>query len=109
LQEKENVSFPEAVRLVAEKMDIELPRTKPQYASEHEAKEARQRGQFIEIHERAAKFFEDQLRGPEAAHARQYLAGRGLSEETIHAFHIGYAPDSGFTLRDRLKNDFSEE
>src|SRR5215467_11386694 len=109
LQEKENISFPEAVRLVAEKLDIKLPRTTPQYSSEHEAREARLRGQLIDIHERACKFFEDQLRRPDAAHARQYLAGRGLSDETIRAFRMGYAPDSGFVLKDRLKDDFSEE
>ena len=107
VQERENISFPEAVRLVAEKLDIKLP--KMQYGSEHEAKEARLRGQLIDIHERAGKFFEDQLRRPEAAHARQYLAGRGLNEETIRAFRMGYAPDSGFALKDRLKDDFSEE
>ncbi len=107
LQEKENISFPEAVRLVAEKLDIKLPQM--QYASEHEAKEARLRGQLIDVHERACKFFEDQLQLPEAAHARQYLAGRGLSEETLRTFRIGYAPDSGFALKDRLKGDFSEE
>src|SRR5215470_9210256 len=107
LQEKESISFPEAVRLVAEKLDIKLP--KMQYSSEHEAKEARLRGQLIDVQERACKFFEDQLRRPEAAHARQYLAGRGLSEETIRAFRMGYAPDSGFVLKDRLKDDFSEE
>jgi DNA primase len=109
LQERENIGFPEAVRLVAEKLDIKLPRTAPQYSSEHEAREARVRGQLIEAHERACKFFEDQLRRPEAAHARQYLASRGLSDETIKAFRIGYAPDSGFALKDRLKSDFSEE
>ncbi|HKF20450.1 MAG TPA: DNA primase [Candidatus Angelobacter sp.] len=109
LQEKESISFPEAVRLVAEKLDIKLPRTTTQYSSEHEAREARLRGQLIDAHERASKFFEDQLRRPEAAHARQYLAGRGLSDETIRTFRIGYAPDSGFALKDRLKNDFSEE
>jgi DNA primase len=109
LQEKESISFPEAVRLVAEKLDIKLPRTATQYSSEHEAKEARQRGQLIDVHERASKFFEDQLRRPEAAHARQYLAGRGLSDDIIRTFRIGYAPDSGFALKDRLKNDFSEE
>ncbi|HMF90067.1 MAG TPA: CHC2 zinc finger domain-containing protein, partial [Candidatus Angelobacter sp.] len=107
VQDRETISFPEAVRLVAEKLDIKLP--KMQYSSEHEAKEARVRGQLIDVHERACRFFEDQLRRPEAAHARQYLAGRGLSDETILTFRIGYAPDSGFVLRDRLKNDFSEE
>jgi DNA primase len=107
VQKIENISFVEAIRLIAEKLDIKLP--KMQYSSEHEAQDARQRGQLIEMHERACKFFEDQLRRPEASHARQYLANRGLSEETLRTFRIGYAPDSGFLLRDRLKGDFSEE
>src|SRR6476661_871456 len=107
VQEREQISFPEAVRLVAEKMGIPLPRM--QYSSESEAEDAGKRGRLIEMHERACKFFEDQLRRPEGAHAREYLAGRGLKEETIKTFRIGFAPDSGFTLKDRLKGDFSEE
>jgi DNA primase len=107
VQEREQISFPEAVRLVAEKMGIPLPRM--QYSSESEAEDAGKRGKLIEMHERACKFFEDQLRRPEGAQAREYLAGRGLKEETIKTFRIGFAPDSGFTLKDRLKADFSEE
>src|SRR6478735_2680942 len=107
VQEREQISFPEAVRLVAEKMGIPLPRM--QYSSEGEAEDAGKRGKLIEMHERACKFFEDQLRRPEGALAREYLAGRGLKEETIRTFRIGFAPDSGFTLKDRLKGDFSEE
>src|SRR6266852_8851719 len=107
VQEMEKISFPEAVRLVAQKLGIALPKT--QYGSEFEAEDARLRGQLIEMHERACKFFEDQLRRPEGAHAREYLSGRGLKEETIRAFRIGYAPDSWFLLKDRLKSDFSEE
>jgi DNA primase len=107
VQEREQISFPEAIRLVAEKAGIPLP--KMQYSSESEAEDAGRRGRLIEMHERACKFFEDQLRRPEGAHAREYLAGRGLKEETIKTFRIGFAPDSGFTLKDRLKADFSEE
>ncbi|HEY2393210.1 MAG TPA: DNA primase [Candidatus Angelobacter sp.] len=107
IQEREQVSFPEAIKLVAEKMGIPLP--KMQYSSEGEAEDAQRRGKLIDMHERACKFFEDQLRRPEGAHAREYLAGRGLKEETIKTFRIGYAPDSGFTLKDRLKADFSDE
>jgi DNA primase len=107
VQEREQISFPEAVRLVAEKMGIPLP--KMQYSSESEAEDAGKRGKLIEMHERACKFFEEQLRRPEGAQAREYLAGRGLKEETIRTFRIGFAPDSGFTLKDRLKADFSEE
>ena len=107
VQKLENITFPEAVRLVAQKLGIALPKT--EYSSPAEAQEARQRGQLIEMHERACVFFEDQLKKPEAAHAREYLATRGLKEETIRTFRLGYAPDSGFMLRDRLKSDYSEE
>src|SRR6478736_7547084 len=107
VQEIEKISFPEALRLLAQKLGIAMPRT--QYSSEYEADDAKQRGQLIEIHERACKFFEDQLRRPEGAHARDYLTGRGLNEETIRTFRIGFAPDSGFTLKDRLKSDFNDE
>jgi DNA primase len=107
VQEREQISFPEAIRLVAEKAGIPLP--KMQYSSESEAEDAGKRGKLIEMHERACKFFEDQLRRPEGAQAREYLAGRGLKEETIRTFRIGFAPDSGFTLKDRLKADFSDE
>jgi DNA primase len=107
VQEREQISFPEAIKLVAEKMGIPLPRM--QYSSESEAEDAGKRGKLIEMHERACKFFEDQLRRPEGAQAREYLAGRGLKEETIRTFRIGFAPDSGFILKDRLKTDFSDE
>lgn len=107
VQKIENISFIEAVRLVAQKLDIKLP--KMQYSSEHEAADAKLRGQLIEMHERACAFFQEQLRRPEAAQARQYLSNRGLSEETIREFRVGFAPDSGFPLKDRFKGEYSEE
>src|SRR6185503_12527415 len=105
IQEIEKVSFMEAVRLVAQKFDIKLP--KMQYSSEHEAADGKLRGQLIEMHERACAFFQEQLRRPEAAQARQYLSNRGLSEETIREFKIGFAPDSGFLLKDKWKGEYS--
>ncbi|HET9840360.1 MAG TPA: DNA primase [Candidatus Angelobacter sp.] len=107
VQEIEKVTFGEAVRLLAQKLGMPLPKT--QYSSEHEAEDARQRGQLMEMHDRACRFFEMELKRPEAAHAREYLAGRGLKEETIRTFRIGFAPDSGFPLKDYLKNEFSEQ
>ncbi len=96
----ENVSFPEAVRMVAQKCGIPLP--KREYSSPEEAAEARLRGKLLELHETAAAWFEEQLRSPEGALAREYLAGRGLSDEGIKKFRIGYAPDSFNALRERL-------
>jgi len=107
IQKIENITFPEAVRMVAQKLGIPLP--KATYATAGEAKEARLRAQLLQVHERAVAFFQECLRRPEGARAREYLKGRGLDEETIARFRIGYAPDSGFVLRDRLKEEFSEE
>ncbi len=107
IQKIENITFPESVRLVAQKLGIPLP--KASYATEGEAKEARLRGQLLDVHERAVTFFQESLRRPEGARAREYLTGRGLNEEMIARFRIGYAADSGFLLRDRLKQEFSEE
>jgi DNA primase len=107
VQKIENITFPEAVRTVAQKVGIELP--KQQFSGPVEAAEAKLRGQLLDMHERACAFFEEQLRKPEAAKAREYLAGRGLDEEAIARFRIGFAPESGFLLRDRMKAQFDEE
>jgi DNA primase len=96
----ENVGFPEAVRIVAGKCGIPLP--KREFSSPEEAAGARQRAKLLELHETATLWFEEQLRGPEGALAREYLAGRGLTPDGIKTFRIGYAPDSFNALRDRL-------
>src|ERR1700747_1880534 len=97
VQKIENSTFPEAVRLVAQKLGIPLP--KATYSSPGEAKEAKLRAQLLDIQERAAAFFQECLKRPEGARAREYLAARRLDAETAARFRIGYAPDSGFLLR----------
>src|SRR5271165_2643501 len=107
VQKIENITFPEAVRMVAEKLGIPMP--KVTYSSPEEARQAKQRGSLLDIHERACAFFQEQLKRPEAAHAREYLRSRGLNAETIAEFRIGFAPDTGFLLRDALRGQFDEE
>jgi DNA primase len=107
VQKVENITFPEAVRLIAQKLGVAMP--KVEFSSPQEAREARLRMALLDVHERACAFFQDYLKRPEGAGARAYLAGRGLDEETIVRFRIGYAPDSGFLLRDALRRDFDEE
>ena len=107
VQKIENITFPEAVRLIAEKLKIPLP--KMSYASPEEARIAGLRGGLLDIHERACAFFQEQLRKPEAAHAREYLASRGLTLDQIAEFCIGFAPEPGFVLRDALRRQFDEE
>ena len=106
VQKVENITFPESVRLIAEKLKIPLP--KMSYSSPEEERQAGMRVGLIEIHERACKFFQEQLRRPEAAHAREYLASRGITPEIIAEFRMGYAPDSGFMLRDALRGQYDE-
>jgi DNA primase len=78
------------------------------YSSPEEERQAGMRVGLIEIHERTCKFFQEQLRRPEAAHAREYLASRGIAPEIIAEFRMGYAPESGFLLRDALRGQYDE-
>jgi DNA primase len=101
VQKIENVGFPEAVKMVAQKCGIPLP--KREFSSPEEAQESRQRGKLLELHDLATSWFEEQLRSSEGARAREYLTGRGLTTEAIAKFRIGYAPESFNALRDRLQ------
>jgi DNA primase len=103
----ENLSFPEAVRAVAQKCGIPLP--KREYNSPEEAAEAGIRRKLLDLHEIATVWFEEQLRSPEGALAREYLSGRGVTADAIRTFRIGYAPDNYNSLRDFLAQKFDTE
>ena len=103
----ETITFPEAVRAVATKMGIALP--KREFSSPDEAREAGLRRQLMDVHEAATQYFEQNLKSPEAARAREYLTLRGVTAETIAKFRIGYAPESFNDMRDRLGKFFPEE
>ena len=107
IQKVENITFPEAVRLIAQKLGVPMP--KVSFSSPAEARDAQVRMALLDVHVRATAFFQECLRRPEGANAREYLKGRGLDDETIARFRIGYAPDSGFLLRDALRREFDEE
>jgi DNA primase len=101
VQKIDKVEFVEAVKIVAQKCGIALP--KREFSSPEEAQESRQRGKLLELHELATTWFEEQLRSAEGARAREYLTGRGLTAEAIAKFRIGYAPDSFNAMRERLQ------
>jgi DNA primase len=107
LQKLESLSFPEAVKAVALKSGIPLP--KREFASPEEAAENRQRNKLIELHEQAAGWFESQLQTAEGASAREYLSGRGLTPEGIAKFRIGFAPESYHALREQLQRGADAE
>ena len=103
----ENVSFPEAVKVVAGKMGVAMPRR--EFGSAEEAQQAGVRKQLLDIHEAATQYFEQALQRPEAARAREYLTGRDLSPETQKLFRIGYAPDDFNAMREALAKHFNDE
>ncbi len=88
IMEYENFTFVEAVRMLAERAGVEIPEV--EYSKEAKDR-ADLRTTLLEINKLAAKYFYAQLKTEQGKHAHQYLTGRGLSEETITAFGLGYS------------------
>ncbi len=100
IQKRENVDFSEALRILARKAGVELkPRT------ERESAEAQRRDKLREIAEATARYFHSLLLDKDESQAeiaRAYLDKRGLNEETIRKFQLGFALDSWRALSDQL-------
>ncbi len=104
----EKCEFPEAVRVVAEKCGIPIPR--PRERSPEERRENQQRAELVEMHREAAAFFVKQLEGTmEGKAARAYLEDRGLDAEAIARFGLGYAPSGGEVLYRHLKQKYPDK
>ena len=102
VMEIERVTFPEAIKIVAEKSGVPLPKMVDD--SRFEARQ-RESDQVIELNQWALQWWEDQLesKSAPARTAREYLEGRGVTEETIKTFHLGFAPDSWEALSTHLR------
>jgi DNA primase len=104
----EKSTFPEAVRTVAEKCGIAIPR--PRERSPEERQENQQRSALVEMHREAQAFFTKQISGTlEGKAARAYLEDRGLDSKAIDRFGIGYAPSDGDALLRVLKQKYPEK
>ncbi|HWZ26548.1 MAG TPA: DNA primase [Verrucomicrobiae bacterium] len=107
VMEMDKVAFPEAIRVVAEKCGIAIPR--PKASSPEERKENQQRTLLVEMHREAQTFFVQQLGGTlEGKAARAYLEDRGMDNDAIARFGIGYAPSGGDALLRFLKSKYKE-
>ncbi len=91
----ENCTFPEALKLLAERAGVKLP--EETYSEEAKRRESR-RQQLLAVNKEAAKFYYYQLRGERGAKAREYLDKRALSDETRKGFGLGFAPVRGEEL-----------
>ncbi|MDA2913078.1 DNA primase [Acidobacteriia bacterium AH_259_A11_L15] len=102
VMEMERVDFPEALRLVAEKAGVRLPEQRPR--TPEEAKATQLRTALMELNKVAAQFFVEQLQQTrEGKFVRDYLHDRGLTDEIIQTFGLGYAPGTGDALLRRLR------
>ncbi|MBQ7562459.1 MAG: DNA primase [Lachnospiraceae bacterium] len=88
IMEYENVTFPEALSILAERAGIALPRME---RTEEEKKKADLKEQILAVNKEAGRYYYYQLTEPSGERALSYLKGRGLSEKTIKAFGLGYA------------------
>ncbi len=102
----ENYTFPEAVRMLAERAGVNLPEI--EYSQEAKQK-ANKRARLLEVNKEAAKFFYYQLRSPHGEIGHKYLQKRELSEETMHKFGLGYAGKSGAALVEYLRGKGFED
>jgi DNA primase len=92
VQETEGVDFKGALELLAERYGVELER---EDEDPREAERRKRRERLLELLSRTAAYYERYLwESEEARHAREYLLGRGLGEEALRAFRVGYAPSA---------------
>lgn len=108
VMEMEKCPFPEAIRIVAEKCGIAVPR--PKERSPEERRENQLRSVLVEIHREAQTFFVKQLEGTlEGKAARAYLEDRGMDKDTVGRFGIGYAPSGGDLLLRHFHGKYPEK
>ncbi|MHB8130485.1 MAG: DNA primase [Mobilitalea sp.] len=88
IMEYENYSFIEALKFLAERAGVNLPE---QEYSEEAKRQSDLKGRLLEVNKQAAKYFYYQLVSPRGQAAHEYLVNRGLTEETIKQFGLGYS------------------
>ncbi|HEX9884770.1 MAG TPA: CHC2 zinc finger domain-containing protein, partial [Desulfobaccales bacterium] len=101
LMQYHRLSFPEAVQELARRYGI--PITFKDLGPEG-SQQAKKRTLAYEINQLAAAFYQATLNGPQGKAGREYLAQRGLTEEVIRSFRLGYAPDEWDSLRRHLQS-----
>jgi DNA primase len=98
MTDQRGLAFMDAVKELAAQAGMEVPALDPK-----SAKQAEQRAGLHDVMAAAQDWFVKQLQGIEGANARDYLAKRGISAQTIAEFGFGFAPDSRGKLREALK------
>ena len=110
LMELEQMSYPEALRWIAKKYNIEIPEERPQTPEEIAAGNLKE-GVYL-ISDVAAKWYAEQLHETDQGKAigLSYFKERGFTDETIKKFHLGYSPEQSAAFADyALANSYSDQ
>ena len=99
----DNLDFIEAIERLAAEAGLQVPQSTPQ-----ERERAQRQKTLLEALAAAAGFYEAQLWAAAGVRAREYLTGRGLDEETIRRFRLGWAPEDRQALRRSLSGEYPE-
>ncbi|MBI1301051.1 MAG: DNA primase [Alphaproteobacteria bacterium] len=99
VMQHDNISFIDSVELLAAEAGLQVPKPSPQAAAK-----AKKEKDLYELMDDATAFMENHLRDPRNSDALRYIIDRGLSEEMLKEFRIGFAPEDGQVLRKHLKD-----
>lgn len=102
VMEYENLTFPEAMEMLAQEAGIELPK---QELTAQQKQQESLRQTLLEINKKAARYYFALLKSPRGKPGYDYLTGRGLSDETILHFGLGYAGQGGGELYQYMKKE----
>ena len=102
VMEYENLTFPEAMEMLAQEAGIELPK---QEMTAQQKQQESLRQTLLEINKKAARYYFALLKSPRGKPGYDYLTGRGLSDETILHFGLGYAGQGGGELYQYMKKE----
>lgn len=97
LERYENIDFMEAVEILSSRTGVELPRRNARDQAQNDAARERERALYGVL-DRAARFYQRELQGPDGAVARRYLEERGLDASICAEFGLGFAPAAGEAL-----------
>src|SRR5262245_26331173 len=104
IQEIEQLTFPETLKLLAERNGIPVPARRERQDANSDLREA-----IFEMHEAAASAFKENLMGSTGGEVRQYLATRGLSQTAVENFSLGYSDRAGQELVKRFRGRFTAQ
>jgi len=104
VMEIEGYTFPEALKTLAERNGIPMPKR-----AEYSDADSKFRAALLDIHSIAAAMYRDALSGPQGAEARNYLVRRGISPESIQTFELGYSEPGNQLMRVLSEKQFTRE